>query len=57
MESEAQTNQVPVWYVGLHDSKRMLPITEEVLRAAQSANVRLQLLEGPRDVLITPHLV
>jgi hypothetical protein len=42
MESDTQANPVPLWYVGLRDSNRMLPITEEVLRAAQSANVRLQ---------------
>jgi cellobiose-specific phosphotransferase system component IIC len=42
MESDAQANPVPLWYVGLHDSNRMLPITEEVLRAAQSANVSFQ---------------
>lgn len=33
-------NWLPTFYVGQHESKRALPVTDRVLRQAQGCNVR-----------------
>lgn len=37
--STSVDDYIPTFYVGQHESKRALPITEQVLRQAQDCNV------------------
>ena len=36
---ESSTFEQPIWYVGNHESKRNIQISEQLLREAQDANV------------------
>lgn len=39
MDSSGHSEPPVVWYIGLHDSKRLTPVVDETLRSAQEANV------------------
>lgn len=38
---------MPTFYVGQHESKRVLPVSSQVVRQAQDCNVRCQWLNPP----------
>lgn len=41
MESEGSMGDpMPIFYVGQHESKRVLPVSDDVVRQAQDCNVR-----------------
>jgi hypothetical protein len=39
MESSAPAENLPSWFIGYHDSGRLLPVTENHVRSVQDANV------------------
>ena len=39
--SSIAEGNLPMFYVGHHESRRQLPVTEEVLRQAQDSGVRI----------------
>ena len=40
MESPENDDYVPPFYIGQHESKRLRPVTDEVVRRAHECNVR-----------------
>lgn len=45
MDSPQSTGEMmPIFYVGQHETKRLLPVTDQVLRQAQDCNVSISLL-------------
>jgi hypothetical protein len=41
MESSEMSESLPIWYIGHHDTGRVDPVSEQVLRQAQEANVSM----------------